>query len=128
MEKTTTYDIHERIHKFVLAVLKITRRIQGTPEFLVIRKQLIRSATSIGANACEADAAISRADFINKFRIAAKEARETDYWLRLLGDLSQKHSEDCSNLRNEATQILKIINAISYNAREKKPNLAEKYH
>ena len=53
---------------------------------VVISKQLLKSATSIGANVEEATAAQSKRDFISKMSIASKEARETKYWLRLLED------------------------------------------
>jgi len=58
----------------------------------VLSKQLLRSATSIGAQVVESEAAQSKADFINKMSVASKEARETKYWLLLL------HGSDLTNI------------------------------
>lgn len=68
---------------FALRVVKLYKYLQGKGE-LVMSKQVLRSGTSIGANITEGHYAASRADFINKYVIAEKEAAETLYWLRLL--------------------------------------------
>lgn len=65
-----------------LAVLVYAEELEGNRRYVVAR-QLLRSGTSIGANVREAQHAESRADFIHKCKIAAKEAEETDYWLEL---------------------------------------------
>lgn len=67
---------------FSLAVIDYCERLNAEKKFIVA-KQLIRSATSIGANAMEAQNPESRADFIHKIKVAAKEADETQYWLIL---------------------------------------------
>jgi four helix bundle protein len=68
---------------FALTVVNLFIELKKENEF-IISKQILRSATSIGANVEEAIAAQSRKDFIHKMSIASKEARETKYWLRLL--------------------------------------------
>jgi len=75
-----------------------------------ISNQLLRSGTSIGANTNEAQNAESRVDFIHKFKIAAKEANETEYWLNLCQ--MSKSLPDCKDLIEELTHIQKIINQI----------------
>ena len=74
--------VKEKSYAFALLVIGVARDLQKRKEF-VLSGQLLRSGTSIGANIEEASAAQSRRDFIAKMSIASKEARETDYWLRL---------------------------------------------
>ena len=68
---------------FALEIIKLVKYLKSKKEF-VLSNQLLRSGTSIGANVSEAQAAQSTKDFISKMSIASKEARETEYWLRLL--------------------------------------------
>lgn len=77
----------------------------------VLSRQLLRSATSIGANVVEAEAAQSKADFIAKMCIAPKEARETKYWLELLqqSDITKISVEE---YLNEIEELLKILTSI----------------
>jgi len=76
----------------------------------VIARQLLRSATSIGANVFEAQNAKSKADFIHKMKIAAKEASETLYWL-ILCERSKSYSND-PKLKADLDEILKILSKI----------------
>ena len=75
-----------------------------------ISKQLIRSGTSIGANSMEAQNAESKADFIHKIKLAAKEADETQYWISLCG--RARNYPDTNIIANKLTELQKIINAI----------------
>jgi len=68
--------------KFSVAVIEYCAQLESDRKYVVAR-QLLKSATSIGANAREAQNAESKADFIHKFKVAAKEADETEYWLQL---------------------------------------------
>ena len=77
--------IKEKTYKFALDIIKIYQQMIKQNEF-ILSKQLVRSGTSIGANVEEATAAQSRKDFISKMSISSKEARKTNYWLRLLRD------------------------------------------
>jgi four helix bundle protein len=77
----------------------------------ILSKQLLRSATSIGANTEEATAAISKKDFVAKMSIASKEARETRYWLRLI-DKSSLIKVDVIPYLDEIEHIINIITAI----------------
>ena len=77
-----------------------------------IASQFWRSGTSIGANVEEAQAAQSRADFKSKMGIAAKEARETIYWLRLARDTGIFGSKNAENLLAQASSIQKILTSI----------------
>jgi four helix bundle protein len=87
-----------------------------------ISKQLLRSSTSIGTNIQEAQAGISKKDFIAKMSIAAKEALETRYWLNLLiesNDIS-KNKEKIQDLLNEIEFIIKILTKIIKSSQKEK--------
>jgi len=75
--------IQEKSFEFALSIISLYRRLVIGKEY-IISKQLLRSGTSIGANIEEAMAGQSKKDFTAKMAIASKEARETNYWLRLL--------------------------------------------
>ncbi len=83
----------------------------------VISKQLLRSATSIGANVEEANAAQTKKDFIMKMSIASKEARESKYWLRLL-DKSQMVKADYSVYLTSVEHIINILTKIVKTSQE----------
>jgi len=88
---------------------------------VVISKQLLASATSIGANVREASAAGSRRDFINKMTIASKEARESRYWLELLQS-SNIINYDVNELLKINDEIIKILNSIILTSQGKPRN------
>src|SRR6202030_3514994 len=79
-------DLERRTKAFSLAVIKFTAALPRTREADVLSRQLLRSATSIGANYREANRGVSRADFANKIGTVQKEASETLYWIELLID------------------------------------------
>lgn len=86
-------DLTERTFEFARRVVKLCQVLDQTPGVSrTLANQLLRAGTSIGANVEEGQASQSRADFIAKYSIACKEARETHYWLRLLaaGELVPK--------------------------------------
>lgn len=84
-----------------------------------ISRQLLKSGTSVGANAMEAQNAESKADFIHKIKIAAKEADETQYWL-MLCSFSKKYPE-CDFLLLKLEEIQKVLNKILGTAKKKNP-------
>ncbi len=98
-----TFDFSVEISNLVV----LLRRKRET----IISNQLLRSATSIGANVHEASAAMTKKDFILKMSIASKEARESAYWLRLL-NTSKIVELDFSSYINANDEIIKIITAI----------------
>ncbi|WP_017733292.1 four helix bundle protein [Nafulsella turpanensis] len=99
-------------YDFALRVVKAYRFLTEEQKEFVLSKQLLRSGTSIGANVEEAVAASSKADFIHKLNIAAKEARETSYWLRLLRDSQYFPDKAFSSIHNECLEIRKILSSI----------------
>ena len=85
--KDTPQDIHSRIYKFVINCFKnVVKKIPRTTESFPIISQLSSSLTSMGANDQEADGASTKKDFIAKYYIVKKEAKETKYWLSVIKD------------------------------------------
>ena len=82
--------------------------------------QLIRSATSIGANYCEADEASSKKDFINKIAIAKKETKETKYWLKIIAHTIPEVRPAVKNFWREAQELNLILAAIIRTSNKKK--------
>ena len=83
-QKTNNYDLEERTAKFSENVIDFIKSVNRNPLNDSILRQLIRSATSVGANYCEANNASSKQDFRNKIYICKKEINETKYWFRML--------------------------------------------
>ena len=107
--------IDERIKAFVIQVIKTTRILPEKPEFKVIKYQIIKSASSVGANYREAQSAQSPNDNIHKLTIALKEISETSYWLELLESLiqeSRSKNVTIGKLLNESIQLEKILASI----------------
>ena len=102
--------------EFSLIVIEYCEVLDANRKY-IISKQLLRSASSIGANSMEAQNAESKADFIHKIKIAAKEADEVQYWLTLC-EYSKEYPE-CTHLNSKLTEIQKILNAILGTAKRK---------
>jgi len=94
---------------FALKIVAYAERLEENRKY-VISNQLLKSGTSIGANVREAQNCESKADFIHKFKIAAKEADETEYWL-LISKYSENYPFETS-LLDDIKEIQKIINSI----------------
>ena len=100
--------------KFAIDVMNLCKVIKEERGEKILVGQLLRSATSIGANLHEGNYASSKADFINKFQIALKECYETEYWLELYKETKyitpdeyKKLHEDCSKIRTVLTASIK---------------------
>lgn len=94
---------------FALKIIRYVEILERNKKY-IIAKQLLRSGTSIGANVREAQNAESKADFIHKLKIAAKETDETEYWLLLCKN--SEGYEDCETLINECISIAKILSKV----------------
>ena len=103
--------ILEMSYRFALDVTAAARIMRARKDY-DLASQFWRSGTSIGANVEEAQAAQSRADFKSKMGIAAKEARETIYWLRLARDTGILGSKNAEDLLAQASSIQKILTSI----------------
>ena len=108
-------DIRLRTFEFSVEIIELYKYLQYEKKEYTLGKQLLRAGTSIGANVEEATAAQSKKDFIAKMSISLKEARETNYWLRLLKRTGyiQKNV-----LINESEEIMNILGAIIRTSRK----------
>lgn len=114
-EINKTYDLEERTVAFAESVIELVKKVPKNTVTTPIISQLVRSATSIGANYCEANGASSKKDFKNKIYICKKEAKETKYWLRLLVKADGRTKEDCRNCWKEAQELTLIFSKIAVN-------------
>ena len=101
----------ERLFRFTINVIKMLRKIKGGAELLIIKTQLIKSASSSGANYEEAQGAVSRADFGNKVGISLKEMRESNYWLKILRELFPENAEIETQFK-ESIELKNILGSI----------------
>ena len=95
--------------EFALKVIPYVELLENEKKF-VIARQLLKSATSIGANVREAQNAESAIDFIHKMKLAAKEAEETEYWLLLCNN--SVGYPGCQELLNDCDSIIKVLSKI----------------
>jgi four helix bundle protein len=87
------YDLEERTKKFSKEVIRFLKIINKNEINKSLVSQLVRSATSIGANYCEAIGASSRKDFRNKIFICRKEVQETRYWIEMIAESDPEHKK-----------------------------------
>jgi len=111
-------DLEQRTKRFALAVIKFSSSLSRTREIDILTRQLIRSATSVGANYREANRGVSRADFANKIGTVQKEAAETQYWLELLVDSGLIRGEAAHELLKESSELLAIFVSIGKKLKE----------
>ena len=100
---------YEKAYSFALQAIKACSEVKKQHREYVLSRQLIRSATSVGANLAEAEVAISRAELSSKVSIAYKECRESAYWVNLLRDAGYMNKTDASVLLASADEINRIL-------------------
>lgn len=106
MEKNT---LKEKTFQLSVSVIYLYRQLCNNRGNEVLARQLLRSATSIGANVREAVYGVSRADFIAKMQIALKETAETEYWLELLQETGTVQKEKGETLKQDCVEIKRIL-------------------
>ena len=104
-------DLKYRCYYFSIKIIKLLEKLPNEKIYWIISDQLLRSATSIGANIIEAQAGSSKRDFIKFFEIALKSANETKYWLGLLRDATKAKPAETEGLLKEADEISRILGA-----------------
>jgi len=107
------YDLEERTARFGEDVILFIKQLPQNNINYPLINQIIRSATSIGANYMEANEASSNKDFKNKIRICQKEANETKHWLRMIAISNEDKKPTCRKLWQEAHELTLIFAAIS---------------
>lgn len=111
LQQNSKNDLQDRLFNFVVDVIIQIRNLPNGVEYNVISYQLIKAATSTGANYEEAQGAVSKADFANKVGIALKEMRESNYWIRLVIAITEKNME-WKKVRQESAELMKILGSI----------------
>ncbi len=113
-------EFKKRMYKWLLKVLKIVERL-NEKDYLsgIIKKQIVRSVTSVVANYVEAIAGCSTKDFINFINHSLKSANETKFWMALLKDTGKINSETINPLLEENIEIAKILGSIVSKMRKK---------
>jgi four helix bundle protein len=101
----------ERCYRFSIAIIKLTKDLPEKRVYWIVSDQLVRSATSIGANIIEGKSASSKKDFIRYYEIALKSANETKYWLGLLRDALDADKTEIRKLMKETSELAKILAA-----------------
>lgn len=112
------YDLEIRTTKFSKSVIQYLKEIKVDYINESMIKQLVRAATSIGANYREANEASSKKDFRNKIAISKKEANETKYWLEIIIETSPASAIQAKRLLKETSEILLILGAIFRNTKD----------
>jgi len=122
-EKDKLWDIRERTFAYALRAITLFQALVRGRDRAggVIGRQFLRSATSIGPNIEEAQAGESRADFIHKYGIAQKEAKESLYWLRLLGKSGIVPEDRLISIMQETEELIAVLTAIIIKAKRKSP-------
>ena len=107
-----TFDLGERTARFGEEVIRFCRGLPKDPVSEPLIRQIVRSATSVGANYCEADDAISGKEFRQKIGTCKKEAKETKHWLRMIAAAEIAHAEQARVLWKESNELLLIFATI----------------
>jgi len=106
------FDLEERTARFGIRVLTFAKKIPRDPVNSPLISQLVRAATSVGANYCEANDAVSKRDFRNKIGLRRKEAKETKHWLRMIGSANDALKAEARGLWQEAKELNLIFSRI----------------
>jgi four helix bundle protein len=118
-EMTEQREIKVLTFEFATRIVRLCRALEESPGVSrTLANQLLRSGTSVGANVEEAHGSHSKPDFIAKMSIANKEARETNYWLRLLAASNVVPADKLTDLTDESNQLIAILTTIVKRSRE----------
>lgn len=101
-----------RTKKFAIQVIKLSASLANSSECRVIKNQITKSGTSVGANYREANRSRSKADFRNKIKICESEASETVYWLEIIKELEWVSTQKLTPILKEANEILALFTSI----------------
>jgi four helix bundle protein len=105
--------LEKRTINFAIEIINLSASLPKTTESLVIKNQLTKSGTSIGANYREANRSRSKKDFKNKIKISLGEASETDYWLEIIEKINWTDINKINELRKESKELLAIFTSIA---------------
>jgi four helix bundle protein len=107
------YDLEERTFQFAKRVRLFVKTLPNTLANVEDSRQLIKASGSVGANYREANESLGKKDFLMRIRISRKEAKESEYWLRLINETNElKNTDEGLQLIQEASELKKIFSAI----------------
>lgn len=106
------YDLEERTARFGEAIIEFAKQLPRDTVTVSLVSQVVRSATSIGANYLEADGAESKKDFRHKIALCKKESKETRHWLRMIAKALPERKDECRRLWQEVQELSLIFSAI----------------
>ena len=101
-----------RTKKFAISIINLSISLPKTEEGMVIKNQITKSGTSVGANYREANRSRSKADFRNKIKISESEASETAYWLEIIKEINWINDSGIDVILKEASELLAIFTSI----------------
>ena len=104
--------LENRTKKFAIQIIRLSSDLPDTPEARVVRNQVTKSGTSIGANYREANRSRSRADFNNKIKICESEASETKYWLEIIMETQWISIDKLQLIIDECSELLALFTSI----------------
>jgi four helix bundle protein len=104
-------EFRARCYNYSISIIQLVDGLPEKQSYKTISNQLVRSATSIGANVVEAKSASSKKDYIKYFEISLKSANETKYWLGLLRDALGVEKTEINKLLKETTELANILAA-----------------
>jgi len=110
--KEFSKELEKRTRKFAVQIIRLSTTLPNTPEARVIRNQITKCGTSVGANYREANRSRSKADFKNKIAICESEASETQFWLRVILEAQWKTWDQIQAEHDEGSELLAIFTSI----------------
>ena len=116
--KVEKVDLLDRTLEYSLRTIRLYQQLKNDEAGRTIGKQLLRSATSVGANFHEAQGGQSKADFLAKISISYKEARETLYWLLVIKRANLLRTQEVDTLIDETGQLIKILSSIILSSKQ----------
>ncbi len=125
-KKLKSANVKHRAYKFALKVMELIDSLPNKKAYWSLGDQLLRSATSVGANLVEATGALTKKDFLNFYSIALKSANETKFWLALIRDSEKGDKKLAQALLDEIQEISKMIGASILTLKGKRSKNIEK--
>ena len=110
--KEFSKQLEKRTKDFAISIIKLSVELPNTSEGKVIKNQISKSGTSIGANYRESNRSRSKAYFKNKIKICESEASETVYWLEIIDSLKWLTTHETELITTEASELLAIFTSI----------------
>ena len=105
--------IKDQSKAFAIRIVKLYRYLCDEKKEWILSKQLLRSGTSIGANVVEAQASVSKKEFLTKMYISFKESCETEYWLELLHDTNYLTDDEFASISEDNNALKKMLSSIT---------------